>query len=999
MPIEYKIGSIILVFVVIVSCLLYVANARLEVLAAIRAYVSAEGQWSKGQKDAVHYLVRYAESHEERDYLRYLAAIAVPLGDRAARLELAKEQPNPGRVHDGFVQGKNHPEDVPGMALLFHRFRGVSYLADALAIWTRADRYVLKLRRLGEELHERVRGGALDPARIAAITKRLGVLNERLTPLENGFSQTLGDGARWFKSVMLTGTYVATGSMLAIGLLASLFVLRHIKRWEARYQHLLDAANDAIVVTDAETGLVVEANRRAAELTGIARDALVGTCVTALAPPEARGRLAEIIGACLHRGHVTAGDVHLRHAGGRLVPVEISGSVVALGGRRVVQSIFRDVTERKQTEAALRRTEARWRAISALTSDWAYGYRLLPAGEAMLEWVTEAFTRMTGFTLEEARARGGIRGLVHPDDVPILRARERAGLSGEPHTSAIRMITKSGEVRWTLDHGVCVWDDPETDTVHFYGAVQDITERKRAEDALEASRNAALEAARAKSEFLANMSHELRTPMTAILGYADLLSDPEADADERASYLETIRRNGEHLERILNDILDLSKIEAGKLVLERVGCSPAELVAQVASLLRPRALGKGLTLDVEYRTPIPARIQGDPTRVRQILLNLAGNAIKFTETGGVRLVLGMSDATDAAPARLRIEVTDTGIGIAPEALPTLFAPFSQADASTTRRFGGTGLGLAISKRLAEMLGGDITVTSTPGAGSTFVLALDTGPLDGVPMVTAAEPAAPPPARRRARRRLEGRILLVEDAPDTQRLVSFWLRRAGAQVETADDGEAGCAAALAAAGAGRPFDVVLMDMQMPRLDGYAATARLRAAEHRAPVIALTAHAMDGDRERCLAAGCDDFLPKPIDPDALLATIARHLRPGVRRPAPARGDATRGRHPSLAEITATFLAGLPERAAALERHWADADRTTLTLLAHRLKGTAGGYGFPGLGEAAAALEASLRADEPAERVAPHVARVAALCRETAASAPRAGRPAGAPAGATA
>src|SRR5581483_4239641 len=307
------------------------------------------------------------------------------------------------------------------------------------------------------------------------------------------------------------------------------------------------------------------------------------------------------------------------------------------------------------------------------------------------------------------------------------------------------------------------------DTVHFYGAVQDITERKRAEDALEASRNAALEAARAKSEFLANMSHELRTPMTAILGYADLLSDPEADADERASYLETIRRNGEHL--------------------ERVGCSPAELVAQVASLLRPRALGKGLTLDVEYRTPIPARIQGDPTRVRQILLNLAGNAIKFTETGGVRLVLGMSDATDAAPARLRIEVTDTGIGIAPEALPTLFAPFSQADASTTRRFGGTGLGLAISKRLAEMLGGDITVTSTPGAGSTFVLALDTGPLDGVPMVTAAEPAAPPPARRRARRRLEGRILLVEDAPDTQRLVSFWLRRAGAQVETADDGEA------------------------------------------------------------------------------------------------------------------------------------------------------------------------------------------------------------------
>jgi two-component system CheB/CheR fusion protein len=1056
--------------------------------------------------------------------------------------------------------------------------------------------------------------------------------------------------------------------MLLIGVLVSWRMLRHIKTWEARYHHLLNAANDAIIVTDLETGVIVDANRKAEELTGLPVNELVGKTQRLLEAAQERARYREVLATCILQGHVTAGDLHLRRVDGRLIQVEISASVTELAGRRVVQSIFRDVRERKRAEASLRESEARWRAISALTSDWAYGYRRTPGGKLVLEWVTEAFTRKTGFTLEEAQARGGFWGLVHPDDVGIVQQQAQFRLAGQSHTSAFRMITKSGEVRWVLDHEVRIWDDPETGEVRFSGAVQDITERKLAEDALRESearkaaiiesaldcivkmdeqgrivefnpaaektfgytraevldrplaeaiippslrgahqaavarylatgesavlgqrleltamrsdgtefpvevaitqtgaegrptfigfirdisdrkraeaglkqsereladffenaavglhwagpdgtvlrvnqaelellgytreeyvghniaefhvepeviqdifarlsrnepihncqarmrckdgsikyvlidanarwergalvhtrcftrdltdykrveqevqryvaeveearrraeqqaaelarramelteaRNAALQAARVKAEFLANMSHEIRTPMTAILGFTDLLSDAEAGEAERASYLETIRRNGEHLQRIINDILDLSKIEAGKMTLERIACSPVQLVREVSSLMRTRAVGKGLTFGVEYRGPIPARIHADPTRLRQILINLIGNAIKFTECGGVRVVLRMAEVTEAVRPSLRFEVVDTGIGITPDVQARLFTPFSQADASTSRRFGGTGLGLTISKRLAEMLGGDVTVRSTPGDGSTFVLTLDTGDLDGVPMLEdPGEAQVPLPAARAAAGaagfRLAGRILLAEDAPDTQRLLSFYLRRAGAQVETAEDGRVACEAALAAAAAGASFDVILMDMQMPRLDGYGATARLRSAGYAGPIIALTAHAMEGDREKCLRAGCDDFLTKPIDPQALLGTIGQHLRPGAG--SPRRAAPIPDRDPELAEITATFVAGLPDRAAALERSLAANDLESLAVLSHRLKGTAGGFGFPAITEAAGRLEASAKARGSLDEIGEHVRRVVDLCRRARASLP--------------
>ena len=407
---------------------------------------------------------------------------------------------------------------------------------------------------------------------------------------------------------------------------------------------------------------------------------------------------------------------------------------------------------------------------------------------------------------------------------------------------------------------------------------------KAAVDEMAELKDAAEAANQAKSDFLANMSHEIRTPMTSIVGFADLLQSPETGDEERQNYVATIRRSGQALLELINDILDLSKVESGTMVVDTQECSLLTIVQDAVSLLQPVALKKKLLLEACHHFPLPETIQSDPGRLRQIIVNLVGNAIKFTGRGYVRIHTRIENGHGGS-AYVRIDVEDTGIGIPKEAIGHIFEPFTQADSSASRRYGGTGLGLAVSSKTASLLGGEIVARSEPGKGSTFTVTIDPGPLDDVrwldamPEIGETSHTVVP---KKAKQRWQGKVLLAEDGPDNQRLISLLLRKLGLQVMIAENGAVAYREALQSAEQGSPYDLIFMDMQMPEMDGYEATRQLRLAGWDGPIVALTAHAMASDRDLCLSAGCDDYLTKPIDRERLATVIGDHLQPIAHAP---------------------------------------------------------------------------------------------------------------------
>ncbi|QEF97023.1 Autoinducer 2 sensor kinase/phosphatase LuxQ [Stieleria maiorica] len=407
----------------------------------------------------------------------------------------------------------------------------------------------------------------------------------------------------------------------------------------------------------------------------------------------------------------------------------------------------------------------------------------------------------------------------------------------------------------------------------------DVTQLEETKRDLTVAKRAADDANQAKSEFLARMSHEIRTPMNAILGYTDVLRRGfDTSVADRQEYLDTIHGSGEHLLALINDILDLSKVESGQMELELGPCSPYKLIKEVVSLLRSKADEKDIALKFRNDGLLPKTIQGDSVRLRQAIMNLAGNAIKFTDEGSVEIIARIDqEATKQRTDKnlvLAIDVADTGIGISPEAQAKVFEPFAQADTSITRRFGGTGLGLAISKQLAEAMGGDISLVSTPGEGTTFTIRITIGSPDELELIDPADLAESETQstaeRAKVRQLPPCRILVADDGSPNRKLLQLVLGQAGAEVVAVENGQLAIDATTE-----QSFDIILMDMQMPVMDGYTATRTLRADGYTKPIYALTANAMQGDQEKCFDAGCSGFLSKPIKIDHLLETLAEEL----------------------------------------------------------------------------------------------------------------------------
>jgi len=635
----------------------------IKTLSSVRAYVGAEGLWSKAEKDAAYTLQKYGRSHNENDYLEYLNFLKVSLGDSKYRMELMKKHPDLHIAREGLLEGRVHPDDIDGAIKLFTRFSNIYYIHKAIVIWAKGDSLMSQLIATGEELHKEITATNSSPERITAILNKIDPINDNLTKLEDEFSYTLGAGSRWLASLILK---------LLLG----------------------------IVLT--------------VEICGLSLTIIVSRGI-------AKG-LNEII---------------------------LSADKIAAGNFRNRAKVFSE------------------------------------------------------------------------DEIGIL-ARSFNDMAEKLERNINALI--------------------------------------RSEDNLKISKNFAEQSLSVKEHFLANMSHEIRTPMNAVMGFTTLLEHSNLD-ERQHEIVHAMKISGQTLMTIINDILDYSKIESGRMVIEQIPFSVRKIFESLQVLLQQKATEKKLTLIFDVDKEIPETLIGDPTRLMQILLNLSDNAVKFTEKGSVEISVTGQNSDDNT-VTLQFQVKDTGEGIPEDKFPEIFERFTQVSAETTRKHGGTGLGLSIVKSLVELQNGTISVTSEPGEGSVFSFIL-TYPKAKPEQEISSLPLKQPPAEHE--RQLH--ILLAEDNKINQMLVLHVLKKYGISCDVADNGKIATEKMKE-----KKYDLILMDIQMPEMDGYDATRIIRNEfKSNIPIVALTAHAMNEEREKCLKLGMNDFISKPFDQKHLYDTI--------------------------------------------------------------------------------------------------------------------------------
>lgn len=656
LSVSRKLYSVIGGMALLIALQLFTLAFAMKTISSVRAIVTGESLWSKAQKDAVLSLHKYARTGDEVWYDEFKQNLRIPLGDSEGRKALEQNPPDIEGTKKGFLEGRNHPDDIDKLIYLLRTFRDVPQVRAALDLWTEGDQLNARLAVKAEELHQAIQKKS--PANVIAdVLIEVDTINQDLTVKEREFSFVLGEGSRFLEKLLMIGLFFAVLIVEALGVYLTFTLARTITR------------------------SLKELTKAAAE--------------------------------------------------------------IELGNLSV--------------------------------------------------------------------------------KVPVRSQDEIGELAKSINSMATSLKTHTGE-------------------------------KVQAENA-----------SKVKSLFLANMSHEMRTPLSAIMGFAELLRSPGLTDEERQQYIAIILRTSDNLTKIINDILDLSKVEAGYLEIEKSTFSFTTLLHEIHMMVLAKKGDKPIDIQFRLNGRVPDMIHSDPLRLRQILLNILGNAIKFTEAGSVEVSYEVIDT------KLHVSIKDTGMGVSPEQRKFLFQTFSQVDSSATRRYEGTGLGLVLSRQLARILGGDVELTeSAVGKGCTFVVSFAFEP--GSSVLTSQQNTPVTLRNLDLAQQLKGMtILIIDDVEDNRLLIQRLLSRRGAQVELAASGQDGIQMAQA-----KHYDIILMDIQMPMMDGYTATRTLRESGYSKPIIALTAHAMKEDRDRCLQAGCNDYLTKPIQVDTIVNTLTKHTQ---------------------------------------------------------------------------------------------------------------------------
>ena len=749
---------------------------------------------------------------------------------------------------------------------------------------------------------------------------------------------------------------------------------------EDRLRAIVEAIPIPLVIVREPDGEILYANARLEEMFGKPAEEMVGRLAGEFyCRAEDRDYVVHTL---LERGALSNHEVEYRLADGSTFWAVVSARTLLHKGEQAVVAGFYDITERRRAEEAMHQSQQRLELALRGADLGLWDWRL-DTGEVRYN---NRWAEMLGFTREEiAPTVDAWRSLVHPDDFPRAEDCMNAHIAQRSplYETELRLRTKSGGWKWVLSRGRVVERDADGRPLRVTGTHLDIDDRRRAEEELRVAKDAAEAASRAKSDFLAKMSHEIRTPIMAMLGGAELLGQDVAGAAPREECVDMVLRNGRHLLALIDDLLNISKLELGQLPLDRRPCSLLDLLDDARAVAVPIYARPDVELRVVRETSVPRLIRTDPTRLRQAIINLLSNALKFTPRGAVTMRVRVAGAAEPEP-RLTLVVEDTGPGIPAQDLDRIFEDFAQLELGPGQTLGGVGLGLPVARSIAQQLGGSLTVSSVVGQGSVFTLRATTGPLDDADWLTPEAPSRRPGTRGTregtlvaVHGQLAGAILLAEDFGDARELMCYALRRAGADVTGVPDGNAALTAVAQA-----DFDLILLDIRMPGLDGLAVATELRRQGCLTPLIALTASVGEEQRERILRAGFDDLWRKPIALAALVSACSAYV-PGSGE---AGGDAETGSsgagpstpagpvdggldlsNPRMVEAVASFAETAAERLVDLEDAVAGGQTDVAREILHQLVGAAGLHGFPELSEEAAAVLARVKSAQPPVQLA--------------------------------